>query len=53
MLFLADEMFKNAGKTFHVTIGKPIPWQTFDKSRKPLEWAQWVKDKVYELKTEG
>lgn len=53
MLFLADEMFKNAGKTFQVTIGKPIPWQTFDKSRKPIEWAQWVKDKVYEMRVEG
>lgn len=52
MLFLADEMFKNAGKTFQVTIGEPIPWQTFDKNRKPIEWAQWVKDRVYELKDE-
>ena len=24
-----DEMFKNRHKTFKVTIGKPIPWQTF------------------------
>ena len=49
MLFLADEMFKNRGKTFEVTIGKPIPWQTFDKSRKPKEWAQYVQDIVYKL----
>ena len=49
MLFLADEMFKNRGKTFEVTIGKPIPWQTFDKSRKPKEWAQYVQDLVYKL----
>ena len=49
MLFLVDEMYKNVHKTFRVTIGKPIPWQTFDKSRKPAEWAQWVQDKVYEL----
>ena len=47
MLFLADEMFKNRGKTFEVRIGKPIPWQTFDKSRKPKEWAQYVQDIVY------
>ena len=26
MLFLVDEMYKNVHKTFHVTIGKPIPW---------------------------
>jgi hypothetical protein len=49
MLFLVDEMYKNVHKTFRVTIGKPIPWQTFDHSRKPAEWAQWVKDRVYEL----
>ncbi len=49
MLFLADEMFKNRGKTFEVTIGKPIPWQTFNKSRKPKEWAQYVQDLVYKL----
>ena len=47
MLFLADEMFKNRGNTFEVRIGKPIPWQTFDKSRKPKEWAQYVQDIVY------
>lgn len=49
MLFLADEMYKNVHKTFRVTIGKPIPWQTFDKSRTPAAWAQYVKDIVYDL----
>ena len=49
MLFLVDEMYKNVGKTFRVAIGKPIPWQTFDKSKTPMEWAKFVEDKVYEL----
>ena len=49
MLFLVDEMYKNVDKTFRVSIGKPIPWQTFDKSRTPAEWAKMVEDKVYEL----
>ena len=49
MLFLVDEMYKNVGKTFRVTIGKPIPWQTFNKSRTPMEWAEFVEDRVYEL----
>jgi putative hemolysin len=49
MLYLSDEMFKNKNKTFKVTIGKPIPWQTFDSSKKPAEWAQYVKDIVYTL----
>ena len=49
MLYLADEMLKNRHKTFRVTIGKPIPWQTFDRSRSATEWAQYVKDVVYTL----
>ena len=48
-LWLVDEMYKNRGKTFPVTIGKPIPWQTFDKSKMPAEWAQYVQDVVYKL----
>ena len=52
MLYLADEMFKNRHKTFTVTIGKPIPWQTFDSSKTASEWAQYVKDIVYELANE-
>jgi putative hemolysin len=50
MLYLADEMFKNRGQKFKVTIGKPIAWETFDKSRTPAEWAQYVQDVVYSLK---
>ena len=49
MLYLADEMLKNRHKTFTVTIGKPISWQTFDKSKTPTEWAGYVKDIVYKL----
>ena len=49
MIYLVDEMFKNTHQTFRVAVGKPIPWQTFDNSKKPIEWAQWVKDRVYEL----
>ena len=49
MLYLPDEMIKNRHNTFSVKIGKPIPWQTFDKSRKPKDWAQWVRKQVYEL----
>ncbi len=49
MLYLVDEMYKNVHKTFRVAIGKPIPWQTFDKSKTPAAWAQYVQDLVYEL----
>lgn len=49
MLYLPDEMFRNTGKTFELRIGKPIPWQTFDSSRTPSQWAQWVREEVYRL----
>jgi hypothetical protein len=49
MLYLVDEMYKNRHKTFKVTIGNPIPWETFDKTKKPVEWAQFVKEQVYKL----
>ena len=49
MLYLADEMYKNRHKTFRVTIGKPIPWQTFNKSKTPAEWADYVRELVYKL----
>ncbi len=50
MLYLPDEMFKNKGKTFSIYFGKPIPWQTFDKSKSPKEWAEYVKNISYQLK---
>ena len=49
MLFLVDEMYKNVHKSFTISIGKPIPWQTFDNSKTPKEWAEYVYKRVYEL----
>lgn len=49
MLFLVDEVYKNIPGSFELHIGKPIPWQTFDRSRSPQEWAQWLRAQVYEL----
>lgn len=49
MLFLVDEMYRNVGKTFRITIGEPIPWQTFNKTKSPMEWAKFVEDRVYGL----
>ena len=49
MLYLVDEMFLNRHKTFVVKSGKPIPWQTFDKSRSATEWAAYVQNIVYQL----
>lgn len=50
MLCLPDETFRQRNKHFTLYIGEPIPWQTFDRSKKPLEWAQEVKEAVYRLK---
>lgn len=49
MLYLSDEMYKNRNKTFQVTIGKPIPWQTFNQMKSATEWAKYVEDIVYKL----
>lgn len=49
MLYLIDETFKHQNKTITVTFGEPIPWQTFDKTKRPIEWAKWVKEKVYKM----
>jgi putative hemolysin len=50
MMYLPDEMFKQKNKKFTIVIGKPIPWQQFDKSKSHAKWAEWVKDIVYSLK---
>lgn len=49
MLFLVDEVYKNLHQTFSLHIGQPIPWQTFDHTRTPQQWAQWLRARVYEL----
>lgn len=50
MLYLPDETFKKRGQNFTIHIGKPIAWQTLDKSKKPIEWAQEIKKIVYGMK---
>lgn len=50
MLYLPDEMFKNKGKTFQIYFGKPIPWETFEKSKNYKEWAEFVKSVSSHLK---
>ncbi len=49
MLYLADEMFKQKEKEINLIFGEPIPWQSFDKSKTPSEWADWVRNKTYHL----
>ena len=52
MLFLPDQTMRNRGKTFELHVGRPIPWQTFDGSRTPAQWAQWVQQETYQLAKE-
>ena len=49
MMCLPKETFNKKGSTFTLSIGKPIPWETFDKSKTPKEWAAEVKKNVYSL----
>lgn len=47
MLYLVDEMYGAHGKHFHVHVLPPIPYTTFDNTKTPKEWAQYVKSIVY------
>lgn len=49
MLFLVDELFNKKGEEFVITIGKPLSYTTFDKSKTDIQWAADVKDKVEKL----
>jgi putative hemolysin len=49
MMYLADEMYRQRGKKLKYVFGKPIPWQTFDKSKNDNAWAEEVKKIVYAL----
>lgn len=49
MLYLADEMFKQKDKDIELVFGESVPWETFDKSKTALEWAEWVRNKSYDL----
>lgn len=49
MLFLPDALYHAQHKTFRIVFGEPIPASTFDKTRRPVAWAAWVREKVYAL----
>ena len=48
MLYLVDEMYGAHGKHFKVHVLPPIPYTTFDTTKTPKAWAQYVKSIVYE-----
>ena len=49
MLFLPDELYRNQHSRFKVIVGEPFPEGTFDDSKSAYDWAQWVRERVYEL----
>ncbi|MFZ2340481.1 MAG: 1-acyl-sn-glycerol-3-phosphate acyltransferase [Bacteroidales bacterium] len=51
MLYLVDELFRQKGKTIDLVFGKPVPWQTFDRTKSASEWAEWVKEESYQLQS--
>lgn len=51
LMLLPREIFKKKNTTIKVTIGKPISFETFDKSCTNYEWAQKVRSYVYAIKS--
>lgn len=49
MFLLADETFRHKNQKFTITFGKPIPWQTFNKSKSQRRWASKVREILYKL----
>lgn len=49
MLYLVNELYKQHNKKITITFGKPIESSEFDDSKSDDQWAQFVKEKVYEL----
>lgn len=49
MLYLSDELFKQKNVTMKFRVGKPITPEMLDDSKSHREWAQWIRNSVYEL----
>lgn len=52
LMLLPREIFRKKNATIKVTIGKPISYETFDRSCSNFEWAQKVRAHVYSLGTD-
>ncbi len=49
LFLLPRQIFYQRDKTLKIIIGKPISPDTFDESKTVHEWAEFVKQKAYEL----
>ncbi|HLN55637.1 MAG TPA: 1-acyl-sn-glycerol-3-phosphate acyltransferase [Bacteroidales bacterium] len=52
-VLLPREMMKQRNSPVRLTIGKPISWQTFTPGKSHQEWAQYVKELVYQIPGKG
>ncbi len=53
MFYLADEMFAQKNKKVTICVGKPISYTYFDGSKSEREWAEDIKQTVYDLAPEN
>lgn len=53
MFYLIDEMYNQYDRDITITFGKPISWQTFDKSKTPQEWVKMLRETSYSLSSNG
>ncbi len=49
MLYLADEMYRQKNQTINYVFGDPLSTDRFSKEKNHLEWAQTMKEYVYQL----
>ena len=49
MLFLPDELFKQANQTITITFGNKVPYQFFDKRHSNNDWAELMRRYIYTL----
>lgn len=49
MFYLVDEMYKQRGRKVTIRMGERIPYQSFTSEKTDGQWADVIKEKVYEL----
>lgn len=49
MFYLVNEVYKQKGKKIKVTVGEPISPEHFTSDKSDKEWADWMKNNVYQL----
>lgn len=50
MFYLPDEMFRQKNKSLTLYFGKPISYSTFQNNKSHSEWANEIKQMVYNIK---